>query len=216
MRDTISTKDVENIVRTGTTTVACIGKDGVVLAADKQSTAFYVSSRAERKIHKIGDHVGMTIAGSVGDAQYLVRILRAEASLFKTMRGREISPKSVSTLLANVMHGMRYYPFMTMLLMGGYDPQNGGEIYSIDPIGGISTGEGYFGSGSGSPMALGIMEAEYKDDMPIDDCVKLCIKSIKSARARDVYTGGWGLIVAIIDKDGYREVPEDEVNKLLK
>ena len=103
-------------VKTGTTTVGLICKDGVVLAADKQSTAFYIASREEKKVHRISDHIGMTIAGSVGDNQYLIRLLRAEASLFRIQRQRELSVKGLATLLANIMHSMRSVSYTHLTL----------------------------------------------------------------------------------------------------
>ncbi|MFQ6010458.1 MAG: proteasome subunit beta, partial [Candidatus Aenigmatarchaeota archaeon] len=60
--------------KTGTTTVGLICKDGVVLAAEKKATIGYmIDSKVARKIYKLDDHIGMTIAGSVGDALSLVR-----------------------------------------------------------------------------------------------------------------------------------------------
>lgn len=215
MSEHFNNKEMNEIIKTGTTTVGLICKDAVILAADKQSTAFYVASREEKKVHKIDDNVGMTIAGSVGDNQYLIRLLRAESALFKVQRQRLMTVKGVSTLLANIMHGMRYYPYMALITLGGWDDR-GPNLYTVDPVGGLSTGENFAGSGSGSPLALGVLEAEYKEKMSVDDAISLAVKALKAARARDVYTGGNSLVIAIIDKDGYREMDRAEVDKLLK
>lgn len=204
-----------NQTKTGTTTVGLLCKDGIVLVADKQSTAFYVASREEKKLHKITDRIGMTIAGSVADNQYLIRLLRAESSLFRMQRQRDLSVRGLATLLSNIMHSMRIYPYLALIIVGGYD-STGAHLYSVDPLGGLSTGEKFTGSGSGSPIALGVLEADYKENMSVDSGIKLAIKALKAARARDVYTGGNYLDIAVITKDGYKELPRDQIKKLLK
>ena len=110
---------------------------------------------------------------------------------------------------------MRFYPYLALIIVGGYD-KKGPALYSVDPVGGLSTGEKYTGSGSGSPMALGVLEADYREDITVDDGIKLAIKALKAARSRDVYTGGNRFDIAVIDEDGYRELPRDEVEKLSK
>ena len=67
--------DIEKQVKKGTTTLGLIYKDGVVLAADSQSTSAYVESRFEKKIHPVTDRIAITTAGVVGDLQFLLRLL---------------------------------------------------------------------------------------------------------------------------------------------
>jgi proteasome beta subunit len=71
------------IKKTGTTTVGLVCKDGVILAAEKKSTMGYlIANKESDKILPVEDHVAMTIAGASGDAQTLVRYMRAELKLF--------------------------------------------------------------------------------------------------------------------------------------
>ena len=190
-------------VKTGTTTLGMIFKDGVILAADMQSTAGYVESRQERKIYPITNNIAVTTAGVVGDLQFLIRLLKVEARLYEMGNGK-ITTKAMTTLLSNILHSNRWFPYIAAMIIGGYD--KGPELYALDPFGGVGTGEKFFVTGSGSPLALGVLESSYREDMDEKEAVELARKAIATAKERDVYTGGRKIMVAVIDKNGYREI----------
>jgi proteasome beta subunit len=195
--------DIETKVKKGTTTLGLIFKDGVVLAADSQSTSAYVESRYERKIHAITDNIAITTAGVVGDLQFLLRLLRVEAKLYEMGNGR-VTTKGLVTLLSNVLHSNRYFPYIAAMVIGGYDDSP--ALFSIDPYGGVGRGEKYFSTGSGSPLAVGVLESQYKEELTEKEAVELAKSALQAAIQRDIYTGGKKLTVAVIDKNGYREV----------
>ncbi|MDK2854707.1 MAG: proteasome beta subunit [Thermococcaceae archaeon] len=110
----------------GTTTVGIVCKDGVVLAADRRaSLGNMVLSKEVSKIFQIDDHLALAGAGSVGDILSLVRLLRAEAKLYRARVGREMSTKALATLTSNVLSGRRYFPYFGWFLVGGYDEKPG-------------------------------------------------------------------------------------------
>jgi proteasome beta subunit len=202
-------------LKTGTTTVGIICKDGVVLAAEKKATIGYtVDSKLSRKIYQLDDHIGMTIAGSVGDAMAIVRLMKAQFKLYKLDRG-PITVKAAAALLENVLQGNKYFPYMNMFILGGYDG-SGPQIWSIDPVGGGSNLDKFYSTGSGSPFAYGVLEAEFKEGMPVEEGAALAIRSIKVAIERDIGSGGRGFTVALITKDGYRELSEAEIRNYAK
>ncbi len=200
-------------VRKGTTTVGLVCSDGVILAADKKATAGYIENRYETKVFAINSKTAITTAGSVGDLQYLTRVLRAEASLQET-RGGEMTTKSLGTLLSNILQGSKFYPYLVMILVAGYDESP--ALYSIDPIGGMVTGEKVFSTGSGGPIALGILDSLYKEGMTVSEAVNVAVKALKAARERDMYTGGASFDIISITKDGLKEYPQDEVKRLIE
>ena len=196
---------MEEIKKSGTTTLGMIYRDGVVLASDMQSTAGYIESRYERKIFPITKHIAVTTAGVVGDLQFLVRLLKVEARLYRMGNG-VITTKALTTLLSNIMHANRFFPYIAALIIGGYDEGRGPQLFAIDPYGGVGTGEKYFVTGSGSPLALGVIESSYREDMSEEEAVELARRAIATAKERDVYTGGKKILVAVIDSKGYREI----------
>ncbi len=189
----------------GTTTVGLQCKDGVVLATDTRATAGYlfIAHRHVKKIAKIDEHVALTIAGSVADAQNMIDILRYHANMYKIENRMLIPVKSVARLAANVFFAQRFYPLLAQILVGGYD-SNGPVVYNVDFFGSLSK-EVYVSTGSGSPVAYGILESEFREDMSVDEAAKIAIKAIAAAIKRNAGTGD-GIDVVIIDKNGYREL----------
>lgn len=197
----------------GTTTVGIVCKDGVVLTADRRaSLGNMVISKGVTKIFQVDDHLALAGAGTVGDILSLVRALRAEAKLYRAKVGKEMSTKALATLTSNILSGRKYLPYFGWFLIGGYDEKP--SLYSIDMTGGI-TEDKYVSAGSGMEFAYSILDNEYSEKITLKNGVKLAIKGINTAIKRDVFTGD-GIMVIIIDKEGYRELSKEEVEKILK
>jgi proteasome beta subunit len=196
----------------GTTTVGIVCSDGVVLATEQRATmGNFIASKTAKKIYQIDDLVGMTTAGSVGDAQQIVRIISVEAKLYKMRRQESMTIKGFSTLLSNLLSGQRYYPMMVQLLIGGMD-KNGPNIYSLDALGGTIEETRAVSTGSGSPMAYGVLEDRYREDMNVEEGVDLAIRALHNAMKRDSASGE-SIDVVVITKDNYTRLDMDEVQK---
>ena len=193
---------------TGTTTVGIICNGGVVLATESQATMGYlVASHRAPKIHKITDHIAMTISGTVADAQQIIRIIRANVNLRRLELGRELSVRAVSQLTAILLFQNRLYPYITMLIVGGVD-EEGPHIFTLDPLGSLLEEDKFAATGSGSVVAYGVLEDGYRENMPIEEAVELAKRAVKAARRRDIASGG-KIQVAVITKDGIKmEVTE--------
>ncbi len=195
----------------GTTTVGLVFDGGVVLATEKRATmGYFIASKRAKKVYQIADRIGMTTAGGVGDAQQLARIMTVECSLFQVRRGKPITVGAASTLLSNVLNGNRYFPYYVQLLVGGVD-EHGPSIYSVDALGGATMEEEIVATGSGSPMAYGVLEDRFTPNLSEDDAVGLSIRALRAAMRRDAGSGE-GIHVVIITGQKYYEVPEEELN----
>lgn len=194
------------VKETGTTTVGLVCKDGVVLGAEKKSTMGYlVASKESEKIHSLEDHIALTVAGAWGDAQAIVRYMKAELKLFRVQNKRKISVHGAATLLSNILQNGRwsYVPYMVQLIIAGFD-EDGPGIYSIDAIGGSEQEKKFFSTGSGSPFALGVLEDTYKDGLSVEEGMKTAVRAIRAAVERDIGSGGKGIDIAVISKDGIK------------
>jgi len=202
-------------LHSGTTTIGILAKGAVVLAADRKATMGYlVDSKVSRKVYQLDDHIGLTIAGSVGDALAMVRLLKAQFKLFKLERG-PITIKAAATLMSNILQGSKWMPYYNQFIIAGFDAV-GPQVYGMDLLGGWSAMDKYYSTGSGSPFAYGVLEAEYKDNVTAEDAVSLAIRAIKAAVERDIGSGGRGFTVAVIDSSGYHELSEAEIAKYAK
>lgn len=206
-------EEIAQKVKTGTTTVGLTTKDAVVLAAERKATMGYlVASQDAEKIHQIDEKIGMTIAGMVGDAQALIRYIRAELKLYKLQEEKNISTESASTLIANILYSRRFYPYYVQLVVGGYDGKPG--LYSLAPDGSVMP-EKFFSTGSGSPVAFGVLENEFKEGMELEKAKSLAARSVRAATKRDIASGGSGIDVVVISSAGLKKLSNEEVGKLL-
>ena len=203
----------QEFLKSGTTTVSLVGKNFVVLGAESKSTFGYmVDSKVARKIYPLDTHIALTMAGVAGDALAIIRVLKAQIKLYKLERG-PITVKAAVTLLSNMLQSSRYFPYFVQFIIAGYDFR-GPQIYSLDPLGAIDEKDKFYATGSGSPFAYGVLEAEYKENLSQKDAIALVYKAIKAAIERDIASGGKKILIAVIDEKGYRELSEQEIQRL--
>jgi len=202
------------INKTGTTTIGFIIKDAVIMATDARVTSgYFVANTVGRKLYQLDDHVAMTIAGTVADAQNVIDILKYHARMYKIERGRPIPVSAIARLAANIFFYNRMYPLQVESLIGGYD-KNGPSLFMVDLFGSLSQEE-MAATGSGSPIALGVLEDLYNKNIKLDEGIKLAALAITSAMRRDIATGN-DFNIGIIDARGYRELSKEEKESLLK
>lgn len=200
-------------VMTGTTTMGVVCKDGIVLGTDTRATlGTFVAHKRAKKVYPIDDHVAMTIAGGVADAQTVVEMLRANSKLYKYEKGLPIPVSALARLAANVLFQSRFFPFILQSIIGGID-DGGGHIFALDPLGSV-TEEKYVSTGSGSPIAYGVLEPGYKEGMSVKEAIPLVVRAVNEAMKRDSASGD-SFDVAVISKDGYRELNEQEKKGIL-
>ncbi len=209
----IGRKTVGAAMYHGTTTVGLVCSDGVVLATDTRVTAGgFIAHKRGKKLLKIDDNIAMTISGGVADAQNVVDTLKYYTNLYRIEKGRPMPVKAAAQVVSNVLFSSRLYPFIADVLVGGVDP-SGGSLYNVDFFGSMNK-EKMIATGSGSPVAYGILEAEFKEGVTVAKAYPLAAKAIIAATRRNVATGDH-FDVAILDKEGFRELSEQEKDKLL-
>ena len=209
------TTDLNRMKIMGTTTVALKCIDGVVLISDTRATMLpsFVAHKAAKKIYQITRNIGMTIAGIPADAQNLLDLLRANASIYQLHRKRVIPVRSVAGLASTILFSQRFFPYVIQVIIGGYDTE-GYHIISMDPFGSVIE-DNYVSTGSGSPVAYGVLENEYKEDINLTNGLQMAARALTAAMKRDIFTGDDFNAATITEKDGYVELTKDEKKKLL-
>ena len=187
----------------GATTVGVVFKDGVILASEKRvSYGYLVVSKTGKKVFKITDHVGAACAGLVSDMQELIREVSAYGNLFSLDVGRPMSVRSAAKLMSNLLFSRRLAPLITQTIVGGFDDE-GPSLYSLDPLGSVLPDK-YTVVGSGTEIAMGVVEDGFKENMDLEAAKELVIRGMKSAISRDIMSGD-GVDFLIITKDGIAE-----------
>ena len=201
------------LILKGTTTIGVVCKDGVILASDTRVTmGYFVAHKFGKKVYQIDHHLGMTIAGTVADAQRVVDILTANAKLYRIKMNRPMPVSAAARLVANLLFSNRYVPLATQVLVGGVD-STGPHVFNLDPYGSL-TEEKFVSTGSGSPLAYGILEDQFKEDRAIEEMLPVIVKAVNAAMKRDIASGD-SYNVTVIDSNGYRELSKEEKTKLL-
>jgi proteasome beta subunit len=181
-----------------TTIVGIKTNEGVVLGSDRRaSKGFFIGSKITQKIAKIDESLAIAIAGQLSDAEYLIRVAKAERKLMELRRGFPLSVKESTRLIANQAYsGLKnYQPYFVELVVAGVD-ENGGHIYSADMSGAI-TNEDFTSSGSGSPIAYGVLESAYDKNLSNEQAKEIATKAIAAAMERDPGSGNGIDILAI-------------------
>tara|TARA_Y100000034_G_scaffold101051_1_gene125024 strand:- start:7374 stop:8009 length:636 start_codon:yes stop_codon:yes gene_type:complete len=210
---------MENTLKTGTTTIGIVCKDGIILAADKRATAGYlVVNKKEQKIHEVSNNMALTTAGTVSDIQLMVKLVRAEIKLKSIRVDREPTVKETANLLAGLVYqNIRKFstiPGISHFLFAGVD-KTGFTLYDIFPDGSLSKHDDYTCSGSGSVYAYGVLETLHSKDITIDQGIKLALKAINAAMQRDIASGN-GIDILTITSTGVKRVMERELDTRLK
>lgn len=204
----------ESRLKTGTTTVGIVCKDGVVLAADKRATAGHmiVDKRAE-KVHVLSDDFAVTIAGTVSDAQLIIKLIKAELKLKEVRTYKKPSAKEAANLLGGILYSnirrMSMLPGIAHFLMAGKDV-HGIHLYDLFPDGSVTKITDFISSGSGSVFAYGVLETQYKKDMTTDETVALAVKAVNTALQRDSASGN-GIDVLVVNEKEIKRVMHKEL-----
>ena len=181
-----------------TTIVGIKTKEGVVLGSDKRaSKGFFIGSKITQKIAKIDDTLAIAIAGQLSDAEYLIKVAKAERKLMELRRGFQLDVKESTRLIANLAYsGLRnYQPYYVELLVAGVDHE-GGHVFVADMSGAI-TNEDFAASGSGSPIAYGVLESVYHKDITNEKAKEIASKAVAAAMERDPGSGNGIDVLAI-------------------
>ena len=209
----------KDIQKTGTTTIGLVCKDGIVLAADKRATAgYFIANKKVEKIIKITGDIAVTIAGTVSDIQLLAKLIKAELKLKELRTGKINTVKEAANLLAGIVYqNIRKFsliPGITHFIVGGKDTE-GFHLYDLSPDGSITEIDDYVSSGSGSYLVYGLLEAEYKPGIKVEDATKLAVQGINSAINRDIASGNGMDVYTITDK-GVKKALTKKVDTNLK
>ena len=195
----------------GTTTVGITCKDGVVFASERRaSMGNLVAHKVAEKIFKIDNHIAATIAGSVADAQTLMKVISAETALYRLRNGKDISIEAAASVSSNIL---RSSPAYVQTLIGGVD-DTGASIYSLDAAGGMIK-DTFISTGSGSTFAYGVLEDRFHEDITVEEAKELALRAIKAATERDTYSGN-GFLVAEVTKDGFKMLEKEEVESIIE
>jgi len=198
-------------IKKGTTTVGLVCKDGVVLAADSRAAmGNLIANKTIKKVLPITDRILLTIAGAAGDGQMLVRFLANEMKSYEITKKKKPSIKACASLLSQILFSgrMSFIPYYVQLILAGYDDK-GPSLITLD-AGGSIIEDDYASTGSGSPVAYGVLQDAYKKGLSLDEGIKLAARAVSTAIQRDVFTGEEVNVYTVTEK-GIKQAPAEKI-----
>lgn len=163
---------------------------GVILGSDRRaSKGFFIGSKITQKITRIDDTLAVAVAGQLSDAEHIIKVAKGERKLIELRRGFPLTVKESSRLIANLAYsGLKnYQPYFVELIVAGVDSE-GGHVYVADMSGAI-TSEDFAASGSGAPVAYGVLENLYQSEMTNEQAKQIAEKAVSAAMERDPGSG---------------------------
>lgn len=204
-------------VKRGTTSIGIKCSEGIVLAVDKRTTSNLVEATSIEKIFKIDEHIGAATSGLVADARALVERARVEAQINKITYSEPIRVDSLSKKLCDMLQmytqngGVR--PFGSALIIGGvYDGSC--KLFETDPSGALIEYKAT-AIGSGRFAAMDIFEDQYKDDMNLNDAIKLALTAINEATEHETTANNVEIAVIKCDEEIYTKLSQEEVQTFI-
>lgn len=205
-----------SILKTGTTIVGIVCKDGVIMAGDRQITGGNIVMQKDfKKVNKINDYLVVSWTGGVADALMSTKMINAELRLKELKSKKRPSVKEAANLVAMMTYRNIRQPSMIPSIVGtliaGVNEDGTAELYSIEPAGGVYQVKDYDANfGSGMPYVLGVLERGYKENMTVKDGKQLAVECLKASTQRDVGSG-YGIDIFELTKEGIKQVIEQEI-----
>jgi len=200
---------LEKTLKTGTTTIGIVCKDGIVLAAERRATAgYFIAEKDIEKVIKITDNIAVTTAGLVSDIQLITKLLRAEIRLKEIRSGKDVTIKEAANLAASIIYQniRKFSPILGIVgfLLAGKD-RFGCSLYQLGVDGSVTESKNFRSDGSGSTMAFGVLDTLYKEGISLQEGNKLAMKAINAAIQRDAASGE-GIDIYNITEKGVAKV----------
>lgn len=206
----------KSILKSNTSLVGIVCKDGVVMGGDRRATAGnLVSMKNALKVVKVNDYLITSWTGGVADAQLTHKLIAAELRLKELKTKSRPTVKEAANLLAMMIYRNIRTPAMIPsivgMLIGGVNENGSTELYTIEPAGSVVKVEDYDANfSSGMPFILGLLERQYKKDLSVKEGIELAKEALKSSTQRDSASGN-GIDVFAITKDGIKHVVSEEI-----
>jgi proteasome alpha subunit len=202
-------------VKKGSTVVGVVGKDCVIIAADKRITHPLIVSSSLEKIFKVDSHIGVATSGLVADGRKVVDEGRVEAQRNRILYNKPIEVNSLVKYLCDLAQLFTQYggirPFGVSLLIAGED-ESGLKLFETDPSG-TPTEWKATALGEGRAEIIEFLEKSYKDNMGLDEAIVLALKSLKKVIKKKLEPDR--IEVGVVHKKLFRELSVEESQKYI-
>jgi proteasome beta subunit len=214
----------KHVIKTGTTTIGVVCKDGIVIAADKRGTyggdggVSYIAGSNQEKVQEVTPNIIVTTAGGASDTRRVIQLVKAELKLKELKSRCKPTIKQAANLFSSIAFQNIRKPSMivaiTHFLLAGFD-DSGFYLYDISPDGYLQELDDYAATGSGMVHTNPILDSEYKKDITMEEGIKLARKCINASLKRDPASGD-GIDIYTVTKDTIQQVVKEKFETVAK
>jgi proteasome beta subunit len=209
----------------GTTIVALVCADGVVMAGDRRATmGNLIGNRDLEKVFAADPYSLIGTAGTVGVGVEMVRLFQVELEHYEKIEGAMLSLDGKANRLAAMvrnnlgaaLQGLAALPIYAGFDLAATDPAKAGRIFTFDIAGSCAEVTDFDGLGSGSVFAKSALKKRYRPGLPVADAIRLSVEALYDAADDDIATGGPDLtrkiypVVMTATAGGVRRLSETE------
>ncbi|KAN0009298.1 hypothetical protein ACTFIV_010574 [Dictyostelium citrinum] len=177
-------------IRHAGATVGILAKDGIVLAAEKKTTAKLLDSSTSisEKMFKIDEHVVCAVAGITSDANILINYARLSSQRFFYQYQEPMPVEQLVSQICDTKQGYTQYgglrPFGVSFLYAGWDRHYGFQLYQSDPSGNFAGWKATSIGGENSQVAQSVLRSNYKPDISLKEALQLALKVLTKTMDR--------------------------------
>ena len=206
----------------GTTILALIYANGVIIAGDRQATGgFQVGERRVQKVYEVDTHSAIAIAGVAGPCIDMAKLFQTQVEFYEKIEGSHLSLEGKASYLSNMLKSnlpLALQGLIVIPIFAGYDlKENIGRIFKYDITGGRYEQVDYYAEGSGGKDARSALKKLYRPEMKSSEALHAILHALWDAADEDVGTAGPDFlrniypIVRIVDQSGITEVSPETI-----
>jgi proteasome alpha subunit len=170
------------VVNRGATVLGIKCSEGVVLGSEENDEPLEKMDNSW-KIYKVDEHIGVAIVGLSSDARVLIENARTEAQSNRLTFGEPIDVEVVTRHSCDLQQVYTQHgggrPFGTALIFGGVDV-SGPHVIDTHPSGTYRRFKAT-AIGAGRETALSVLKEEYREDLTLEQSVRLAVKCLMKA-----------------------------------
>ncbi|MDH5688017.1 MAG: archaeal proteasome endopeptidase complex subunit alpha [Candidatus Bathyarchaeota archaeon] len=174
---------LETVYR-GPTIIGVSCPEGVVIGAEEKVESRLRDPNFSEKIYEVDEHLGGAIVGLGSDARVLIDCARIYAQSNRLMYDEPADVEIVARGIGDLMQLYTQYegvrPFGVSIIFAGVD-KVGSRLFTTDPSGSYRAYRAV-AIGIGHETAQNLLEKEYREDLKLDEAVKLAVKCLVKAR----------------------------------
>ena len=176
------------LVNRGGTIVGIRCAEGVVLGSEENAEVLEEVGRSW-KIFQVDEHIGAAIIGLGSDARVLIDQARINAQSNKLTYDEPIDVEAATQKICDTQQTYTQHgggrPFGVAMILGGVD-KTGPRVFGTHPSGNYMRYKAT-AVGAGTETVLPILKEMYREDLTLEEGVKLAVKClVKALQAREL------------------------------